>query len=415
MNTFFPTIVAFKVQMAGMDAYFIELTDEHPVELVVKHITTLKEQNVGQKEAEAFSKQCQQLIEEDKAIDLITVVLENMPIVLSKAQASSQQAVLSVVMFMLRDFDQKIKPQAVDKLLESLKNVVVASEDDKEKLREASGQNQLQLDAMLTLYNLVGSTKVLFAAIEYAIKAELQEILAPGLVQQMIPQIEDLGLSENEMFDLILLLVDLLTKCKGESAFKELYKLREMGIKKVPSDKLNLALSMAEETAVEVLRNQDVYRVDIMDYPAVKQLQNSPDGKQIYQLLQIIRDANINTFQSTDFENTLNRIRTTKEQFLLKLRTVGLLRLVEKGGKMFKFDAIAEVLKCDVAEVELIVLNAVGKGMLVGRMNQVEKVLEVTSTVCVNMQQQAWGDLRTRVKDLRTSLKAIQQSMVEAA
>eukprot|EP01025_Chloroclados_australasicus_P030889 TRINITY_DN3108_c0_g1_i1.p1 TRINITY_DN3108_c0_g1~~TRINITY_DN3108_c0_g1_i1.p1 ORF type:complete len:400 (-),score=59.46 TRINITY_DN3108_c0_g1_i1:236-1435(-) len=394
-----------------MDAYLIQLTDEHLVEVVVSHMITLIQESKGKEVSKKFSDTCNKLFDEDKVVELLNEILDQLPLVLEKGTPQDQQAVLSVVVFLLRDFEEKDKPKAFDKLLGSLQKVVSKDKEDLEKAKAANNQNQLQLDALITVYNITGNSDTLFKAIQFAIEAELHETLAPTLVQQLLPQIEDLNLSKGETFDLILAMVGLLNKCKGEIALKELYKLMDLGLKKVPADKLEAAQEMAQKIVVEVLRNPDSHRADIMDYPAVQRLEKVPELSDIYELLLIMRNADIDTFLQKNFQSVLEKVQISKEQFLLKIQTLALLRMVEKGESSFTFEQVANVLKCEEAQVEGVVLNAVGRGMLSGRMNQVEKKLDVTSTVCVNMQQKSWNDLLQRVKELRTSLNEVQGSI----
>eukprot|EP01026_Neomeris_dumetosa_P032717 TRINITY_DN2600_c0_g1_i1.p1 TRINITY_DN2600_c0_g1~~TRINITY_DN2600_c0_g1_i1.p1 ORF type:complete len:438 (-),score=67.47 TRINITY_DN2600_c0_g1_i1:473-1786(-) len=401
-----------------MDAYLIELVDEHPAQHVVSHLTKLIAKAENEQKSEEFQKKCNQFIDEDKAVELVEEILKQLSLVVVQATPSDLQAILSVVLFMLRDFEKEYQPKMVEQFLESMDKVEDSKVEDQEAAKAANLRNQMRLDAMLTSYNIIGSTKALFKAISYALSAQLHEILAPGLVQQMIPSIDKLGLSEDELFDLILQMVKLLEKCKGETPQKEGYKLTEMGIKKVPSARIQEAKGMAQRIVGEVLSNPDTLRVDIMDYPAVQNLEKDPEYSQAYKLLGILKNADIEAFVKGDFKSVLEKVKIDESKFLLKMRTLKLIRLGDKGGSRLTFSEIAKTLGCKEEEVEGVIVHAIGRGMMVGRINQVEKFLDVTSTVCVSMDGEAWKDLQERVRSLRKSLSNVQgtmsQTLIEA-
>eukprot|EP00566_Odontella_aurita_P011786 CAMPEP_0113595622 /NCGR_PEP_ID=MMETSP0015_2-20120614/39844_1 /TAXON_ID=2838 /ORGANISM="Odontella" /LENGTH=413 /DNA_ID=CAMNT_0000502969 /DNA_START=130 /DNA_END=1372 /DNA_ORIENTATION=+ /assembly_acc=CAM_ASM_000160 len=157
----------------------------------------------------------------------------------------------------------------------------------------------------------------------------------------------------------------------------------------------------------------------MLSLPAVVALGGSPSTKSLYELLRIIQEGKLDDFESFASSNpsAVTDAGLSRETCVRHMRLLSLCSLAAEHEEI-PYSAIGSTLRVDDAEVESWVISAVSSGLLVAKMDQLQKVVLVERCVVRKFGQEQWGDLKGRLdawkKNVGGILRGLEQSQATA-
>jgi len=157
----------------------------------------------------------------------------------------------------------------------------------------------------------------------------------------------------------------------------------------------------------------------MLSLPAVVALGGSPSTKSLYELLRIFQEGKLDDFESFASSNpsAVTDAGLSRETCVRHMRLLSLCSLAAEHEEI-PYSAIGSTLRVDDAEVESWVISAVSSGLLVAKMDQLQKVVLVERCVVRKFGQEQWGDLKGRLdawkKNVGGILRGLEQSQATA-
>jgi len=141
--------------------------------------------------------------------------------------------------------------------------------------------------------------------------------------------------------------------------------------------------------------------------------------KSLYELLRIFQEGKLDDFESFASSNpsAVTDAGLSRETCVRHMRLLSLCSLAAEHEEI-PYSAIGSTLRVDDAEVESWVISAVSSGLLVAKMDQLQKVVLVERCVVRKFGQEQWGDLKGRLdawkKNVGGILRGLEQSQATA-
>jgi translation initiation factor 3 subunit M len=299
----------------------------------------------------------------------------------------------------------RIEPPASAEAAERLAGALSSDPETKPERR---------LQGLINLYNTVlesaAKFQILLKTLEFAKASGLADIML-GVVKANIESwISVLSLSPTQARTLYLTCADSLKSCtrKPKSAAKEAYRLRLKALKTYTKEDSQDGVDVAAQVVSEYISSGDLFQFDLLDTPVVQNLKSSSHSK-LYALLHLLLDGSVKEFRdflSKDGASLIADVGTTEEALTSKMLLLALVGLMH-GKSQVSFQDIASTLDIPNAEVENIIVKAIGKKLIEAKIDQLQEIVLISKCASRKFEQQEWKSLQHDLKSWREAINKV--------
>uniref|UniRef100_A0A7N0UZ77 PCI domain-containing protein n=1 Tax=Kalanchoe fedtschenkoi TaxID=63787 RepID=A0A7N0UZ77_KALFE len=245
-------------------------------------------------------------------------------------------------------------------------------------------------------------------ALTLALNAKVYEHIVPSF-KKIDSFLKEWNIGVSDQRELFLTIANILRESRSspKDSFKFLNKyLATFSVEDVAA--LSEAKGEAVKAIVEFVKVSDIFQCDLLDLPAVKQLEADGEYTAVYQLLKIFLTQRLDGY--TEFQAANSALLETHginpEDCITKMR---LMSLVDLGSDVSKipYTAIKDALQIDFDEVEFWVVKAMSAKLLNCKLDQMNEVVIVSRSTDRIFGSSQWEHLRTKLATWRANVSNV--------
>ncbi|KAL3844591.1 hypothetical protein ACJIZ3_001994 [Penstemon smallii] len=380
----------------------VPTSEEDPALAVVRFTAESSWADAGPEVAEGqVSRLCveaQECMIQNRWLDLASLMLTSADVIFSKASEKDLECVYTVICNLVK------RPESLDQvheIAELIATKVTQQPNDKPALR---------LKILFNLYNLLENPYsqfyVYMKALNLAISGKVTEHVLLSL-KKIDNLLKEWNLGIKDQRDLFLAVANILKENKGSAkdSFNFLVKYLET-FSGEDASTMTEAKEEAVRTIIEFVKSPDMFQGDLLDMPAIAQLEKDAEYALVYQLLKLFLTQKLDAY--LDFHSTnatfLKSHGLVHEDCVTKMRLISLVDLVTNESGQIPYSLIKDTLQIEDNEVESWVVKAITAKLMdcrIDQMNQVVIVSRCSDRIFGNNQ---WQALRTKLANWRVNI-----------
>ncbi|KAK1677246.1 hypothetical protein QYE76_038094 [Lolium multiflorum] len=313
-----------------------------------------------------------------------------------------------------------LSPRVPDKDLECILaiicNLVTKAGSDEEALQIAEAiclklvqqpgeKPALRIKVLFSLYNLLpssyGKAFVYRKALEVAAAGKAADCVVPSF-KNIDAFVGDWGIGKLEQRDLFLAVARILKDQKGMS--KEYFNFlnKYLATFDGSSDDAEVIGEAKEEAAaaiIEFVKSADLFQCDLLDMPAVAQLEKDEKYQSVYELLKIFLTQRLDSYLEFQSANStlLQGYGLVHEDCITKMRLMSLLDLSSHCSGEIPYSAITKALGINDDEVEYWIVKAISSKILDCKVDQLNQFVIVSRHTERIFGIPQWKSLRSKL------------------
>uniref|UniRef100_A0A1D1Z6Z0 Eukaryotic translation initiation factor 3 subunit M n=2 Tax=Anthurium amnicola TaxID=1678845 RepID=A0A1D1Z6Z0_9ARAE len=376
-------------------ATIVPLSDEDPVLAVVCFTAELAWADAGPEVAEPqVSRLCVEA--EDSMVmgrwlDLASLMLTSADLIFPRVSEKDLECIFTVICNLVT------RASTLDEALEMAKLIsakVVQQPNDKPSLR---------LKILFNLYNLLENPYSKFfvytKALDLAISGKVTEHVIPTF-KKMDSLLNEWKLEKLDQRSLFLTISNILKDNKSMGKESHSFLIKYLA---TFSTEDAYAMSEAKEEAVraiiEFVKAPDMFQCDLLDMPAVRQLENDGTYALVYQLLKIFITQRLDAYLNFHVENSilLKSYGLVHEDCITKMRLMTLADLGSRDSGGISYSLIKDSLRITDEEVESWVVKAIIAKLVDCKMDQMNQTVVVSRRTERVFDLSQWKALRSQL------------------
>ncbi|XBI97983.1 hypothetical protein VPH35_018266 [Triticum aestivum] len=362
-------------------ATIVNTTEEEPMLAVVRSTAELAWADAGAEVADPevarLCAEAQQHVLAARWLDMANLMLANADLLLLAPRLSDKdlECVLTVICNLVT------KAGSEDEALEIAKLICA-------KLTHQPGEKPtLRIKVLFSLYNLLPSLSG--KALVYRKALELAAAAGKAAADCVVPTFKNIdafvaywGIGKPEQRDLFLAVTRILKDQKGmtKEYFKFLNKyLATFDGSADEADAIGAAKEEAAAAIIEFVKSSDLYQCDLLDMPAVAQLEKDEKYQPVYELLKIFLTLRLDSYLAFQTANSslLQGYGLVHEECITKMRLMSLLDLSGHCSGEIPYSAITKALEINDDEVEYWIVKAISSKILDCKVDQLNQLVIV--------------------------------------
>ncbi|GFP97916.1 eukaryotic translation initiation factor 3 subunit m [Phtheirospermum japonicum] len=380
----------------------VPTSEEDPTLSVVRFTADLSWADAGPEVAEGhvtrLCLEAQDCIIQNRWLDLASLMLTSADVIFSKASEKDLECVYTVICNIVK------KPQSLDQvheMAELIATKVTQQPNDKPALR---------LKILFNLYNLLENPYsqffVYLKALNLAISGKVTEHVIPSF-KKMDSFLREWNLGVKDRRDLFLAISNVLkdSKSSAKDSFDFLVKYLETFS---GDDELTVAEAKEEaaHAVIEFVKAPDMFQADLLELPAVAQLEKDEKYAPVYQLLNIFLTKRLDAYLEFHSSNSdlLNSYGLVHEDLFAKMRLISLVDLGKNESGQIPYSLIKETLQIEDSEVEPWVVKAITAKLIDCRIDQINQVVIVSRCTERVFGSHEWQFLRSKLAAWRGNI-----------
>lgn len=380
-------------------ATIVPTTEEDPALSVVRFVSELAWADAGAEVAEpqvaTLCREAQECMVAGRWLDLASLILTSADLVFAKVSEKDVECIYTVICSLVT------RSENPDEVLEIVKLVSVKI------VQQPNEKPALRLKILFNLYNLLEDPYsrfyVYLKALHLASSGKVTEHVVPSF-KKIDSFLKEWSIGVQDQRELFLTIFNILkeSKSSGKESFNFLSKYLATFS---PEDEA--AMSEAKEEAVnaiiEFVKAPDMFQCDLLEMPAVLQLENDGKHSLIYQLLKIFLTQRLDAYIDFEAANStlLKSYGLVHEDCVAKMRLMSLVDLASSESGQIPYALIKDTLKVNDNEVEYWVVKAITAKLLDCKMDQMNQVVIVSRCTERLFGQQQWENLRSKLATWR--------------
>ncbi|KAK6152634.1 hypothetical protein DH2020_012273 [Rehmannia glutinosa] len=380
----------------------VPTSEEDPALSVVRFTAELSWADAGPEVAEGqVSRLCVEAGEcmiQNRWLDLASLMLTSADVIISKASEKDLECVYTVICNLVK------KPESLDQvheMAELIATKVTQQPNDKPALR---------LKILFNLYNLLENPYsqffVYMKALNLAIAGKVTEHVIPSF-KKMDNFLREWNLGVKDKRDLFLTVSNILkdSKSSAKDSFDFLVKYLETFS---GDDALTVAEAKEEavHAVIEFVKAPDMFQGDLLDMPAIAQLEKDPKYAPVYQLLKIFLTQRLDAYLDFHSANSdfLTSYGLVHEDCVSKMRLISLVDLGSNESGQIPYSLIKETLQIEDSEVEPWIVKAITAKLIDCRIDQINQVVIVSRCTERVFGVHEWQFLRSKLATWRGNI-----------
>lgn len=383
----------------------VPTSEEDPALSVVRFAAELSWADAGPEVAEGHVSrlfvEAQESIIQNRWLDLASLVLASADVIFSKASEKDLECVYTVICHLVK------KPESLDQVHEMAELIAT------KVTQQPNEKPALRLKILFNLYNLLENPYsqffVYMKALNLAVIGKVTDHVVPSF-KKMDDFLKEWNLGIKDKRDLFLTVANILkdNKSSAKESFDYLVKYLETF---TGDDALTLAEAKEEavRAVVEFVKSPEMFQGDLLDIPAIAQLEKDDKYALVYELLNIFLTQRLDAylgFHSSD-SNFLNSYGLVHEDCVAKMRLISLVDLGTHESGQIPYSSIKETLQIEDSEVEPWVVKAITAKLIDCRIDQINQVVIVNRCSKRVFGLHEWELLRSKLAAWRGNIANI--------
>lgn len=311
------------------------------------------------------------LMHEGRWSDLVSLLLTSVDLIFANAQEKDLECIFAVICNLV---SKARSPDEALAMADQITIKITAHPNDKPTAR---------LKILFNLYNILGNPYGKFLvykrALKLAMNGKVSELIIPSF-KRMDTFLKEWNIGVTEKRELYFGITNILKDNKGSSkeSFSFLVKYLE-----TYADEDTHTLSEAKEEAVraiiEFVKAPDMFQCDLLDMPAVCQLEKDVKYALVYRLLEIFLTRRLDAYLEFQTANSslLKSYGISHDDCITKMRLMSLADLASKLGEI-PYSVIKDTLRVPYDEVEYWIVRGISSKLLDAKMDQMRQVVIIS-------------------------------------
>nr|CAD1820154.1 unnamed protein product [Ananas comosus var. bracteatus] len=385
-------------------ATIVATSEEDPVLAVVRFTSELAWADAGPEVAEPqvtrLCMEAQDCMLTGRWLDLVSLMLTSADLVVSRVSEKDLECIFTVICNLVT------RASSPDEALEMAKQIsakIIQQPDDKPALR---------LKILFILYNLLEDPYskffVYMKALKLAAAGQVTESIIPSF-KKIDSFLQEWNIEKMEQRELFLaisaVLKDNRSTSKDSFAFLNKYLATFSGSGE-DAYTMNDAKEEAVRAIIEFVKSPDVFQCDLLDLPAVAQLEKDGKHALVYQLLKIFLTQRLDAYLDFQAANStlLKSYGLVHEDCITKMRLMSLLDLSSKGSGEIPYSLIKDALQITDDEVEHWVVKAIMSKIIDCKMDQMNQIVIVSRHTERAFGLSQWQNLHSKLRVWRSNI-----------
>ncbi|AED92184.1 putative proteasome component (PCI) domain, eukaryotic translation initiation factor 3 subunit M [Arabidopsis thaliana] len=383
----------------------VPTSEEDPYLAIVRFTSQLAWADAGPEVAEPevsrLCKEAEESIINGKWLDLATLMVTSADLVSAKISEKDLECTYTIICNLVKNANS---PEEVLEMVKAIAAKVIQQPNDKASLR---------LKILFNLYNLVDHPNARFQvymkALELAVNGKVTEYIVPSF-KKIDSFLKEWNIDIKDQRELFLAIAKVLRENK--SFAKESLQFVTNYLATFSNEDTQV-LSEAKEEAVraviEFVKAPSIFQCDLLDHPAVAQLEKDPNNAPVYQLLKIFLTQRLDAYMEFQNANSgfLQTYGLVEEDCVAKMRLLSLVDLASDDSGKIPYASIKNTLQVNDEEVELWVVKAITAKLVACKMDQMNQVVIVSRCAEREFGQKQWQSLRTKLAAWRDNVRNV--------
>jgi len=334
----------------------------------------------------------------NKWVELASLMLTSADLIFSKVAEKDLECIFTVICNLVT------KSESPDEEIEMAKLIsgkIIQQPNDKPALR---------LKILFNLYNLLvnpyNQFQIYMKALTLALNGKVTEYIAPSF-KKMDSFLKEWNIGISDQRELFLAISNVLkeNKSSAKDSFKFLTKYLAT-FSGEDAYKMSEAKEEAVHAIVDFVKAPDMFQCDLLDMPAVGQLEKDAKYALAYQLLKIFLTQRLDAYLEFHAANStlLKSYGLVHEDCIMKMRLMSLVDLASDESGQIPYALIRDTLRINDDEVELWVVKAITVKLIDCKMDQMNQVVIVSRCTERVFGQHQWETLRTKLAAWRGNI-----------
>lgn len=382
----------------------VPTSEDDPVLAAVRFSSEVSWSDAGpemvESQVQRLCLEAQECIVRGRWLDLASLMLTSADLIFSKVSEKDVECIYTVICSLVT------KPESPDESLEMAKLIA------NKVTQQANDKPALRMKILFNLYNLLVNPYCRFyvymKALDLAINGKATELVIPSF-KKMDTFLREWNIGMEDQRKLFLAIANILKESKSRSSGKDSFKFLTRYLATLSNEDAN-AISEAKEEAVnaviEFVKSPDMFQCDLLDMPAVAQLEKDGNLALVYELLKIFLTQKLDAYLEFHAANStfLESHGLVHDDCITKMRLISLIDLASAESGQISFTLIKDTLKINDDEVETWVVKAITAKLIDCRMDQMNQTVIVSRCVERMFGQQQWLALRTKLGTWRGNI-----------
>ncbi|MCO5601529.1 hypothetical protein L7F22_055651 [Adiantum nelumboides] len=311
------------------------------------------------------------LMQEGRWSDLVSLLLTSFELVFTNAQEKDLECVFAVICNLV---SKARSPDEALAMADQIATKLTANPNDKPAVR---------LKILFSLYNILGNPYGKFLiykrALKLAINGNVSELIIPSF-KRIDTFLKEWNIGATEKRELYCGMTNILKDVKGSTKESFTYLLKYL---ETFGDEDPHTLSEAKEEAVraiiEFVKAPDMFQCDLLELPAVCQLQKDAKYASAYVLLEIFLTRRLDSYLEFQAANPslLTNYGISHEECVTKMRLMSLGDLASQMQEI-PYALVQDTLKIPQEDVEYWIVRGISSKLLDAKMDQMRQVAVIS-------------------------------------
>lgn len=387
----------------------VPTSEEDPVLSVVRFTAEMSWAEAGPEVAEqqvsSLCLEAQELMIAGRWLDLASLMITSADLVFSKAADKDLECIFTIICDLVK------KPESLDELLEMAKLLSSKiAQQPNDKPQQPNDKPALRLKILFNLYNLLENPYSRFCvymnALKLALEGKVMEHIIPSF-KKMDSFLKEWDLGVQDQRDLFLAISSVLKEHK--SSPKETLKFLTKYLATFSGEDANVMEEAKEEAAytiIEFVKAPGMFQHDLLEMPAVAQLEKDTKYALVYQLLKIFLTQRLDAYLEFHTTNSeiLKSYGLVHEECIAKMRLMSIVDLASNESGQIPYSLIKDTLQIEDDEVEPWVVKAITSKLIDCKIDQINQVIRVSRCTERVFGPQQWLALREKLATWRGNI-----------
>ncbi|CAE5965831.1 unnamed protein product [Arabidopsis arenosa] len=383
----------------------VPTSEEDPFLAVVRFTSQLAWADAGPEAAEPeitrLCREAEESIVKEKWLELSTLMVTSAELVSSKISEKDLECTYTIICSIVKKVES---PEEVLEIVKAIASKVAQQPSDKASLR---------LKILFNLYNLVDHPyarfQVYMKALTLAVDGKVTEYIVSSF-KKIDNFLKEWNIDIKDQRELFLAIANVLKENKSlvNESLKFLTKYLAT-FSNEDAQVLDEAKEEAVRAVIEFVKASTIFQCDLLDLPAVAQLEKDAKYAPVYQLLKIFLTQRLNAY--TEFQNAnpkfLQSYGLADEDCVTKMRLLSLVDLASDESGKIPYASIKDALQVNEEDVELWIVKAITAKLIDCKMDQMNQVVIVSRSSEREFGTKQWQSLRTKLATWKDNISNI--------
>ncbi|KAA8530445.1 hypothetical protein F0562_005154 [Nyssa sinensis] len=373
----------------------VQTSEEDPALSVVRFTSEVSWSDAGpevvEQQVNRLCVEAQECMVVGRWLDLASLMLTTADLIFSKVSEKDIECIFTVICNLVT------KPESPDESLEMAKLIATKITN------QPNDKPALRLKIMFNLYNLLENPYsqffVYMKALNLAVNGKVAENIIPSF-KKMDNFLREWHIGIKDQRELFLAVSNVLKENK--SLAKDSFKFLTKYLATFSGEDASIIGEAKEEavrTIIEFVKVPDIFQCDLLDMPAVAQLEKDAKYALVYQLLNIFLTQRLDAYFDFHAANStlLKSYGLVHEDCIVKMRLMSLVDLGSAESGQIPYALIKDTLQINDDEVELWVVKAITAKLMDCKMDQMNQIVIVSRCTERVFGQHQWQALRAKL------------------